>query len=311
MHAIDAIPIFLSLEVTADLVRQGLRAPWRNGVGVNDPPVLTLDVLDASNTSPIVIRVPPNSLTVSDTAIGVRTGRVFHVVVAGVTGNTAANKLDEKPLRCEAWIAVATSPTTLELYDLDPSTGDLVPSVGNGAYTGGGTVSKAFADGAILIGREHVNENSAPPRIVMVPATEEDLPAGTTSSFNAAAIAAGEVNRARLGPSFRAQRLWYETHIWGPTTVEMGASTFGRTQLMKEAMLRAAQVRASGAWGVKMADWRDQHPDAEQRTKFGHWLVFGLGLDVPITRDAVEFAPDPLVLNLGLSLSLTDNAEEA
>ena len=115
MHAIDAIPIFLSLEVTADLVRQGLRAPWRNGVGVNDPPVLTLDVLDASNTSPIVIRVPANSLTVSDTAIGVRSGRVFHVVVAGVTGNTAANKLDAKPLRCEAWIAVATSPTTLEL----------------------------------------------------------------------------------------------------------------------------------------------------------------------------------------------------
>lgn len=304
MHAIDAIPIFLSLDVTAALVKQGIRAPWKQGANVGDAAIYTLDVLDASNTTPIVITVPANSLTVSDSAIGVKTGRVFHVVVAGVLGNTAANKLDAKPLRSEAWIAVATSPTTLALYDLDPGTGELVPSVGNGAYTGGGTVSKALADGMIRKGREYVSEESAPPRVVMVPSTQDDLPAGTTSAFNAAAIADNEPDRVRLAPSFRAQRLWYEVHVWGPTVAGAHGTSFGPTQLIKEQLQRSAQTRASACWDIGRADWRDQHPDAEQRTKLGHYLVFTLGFPVPIPREAVEFAPADTVLDLTTTLVL-------
>jgi hypothetical protein len=311
IHPIDAIPPLLSLDVTAGLVKAGHRAAWRNGVAQGDPRVLTLDVLGASNTSPIVITVPANSLTVSDDAIGVRTGRHYHVVVADVGGLTAANKLDAKPQRNEAWVAVATSPTTLALYDIDASTGLLVASVGSGqsdgVYTSGGTVSKAFADGLIRVGREFVAEQTSPPQVVFVPAFVEDLPGNMTGAFSAAAFASGEPERQRLLGTFRGQRLWYEVHIWAG-----GGVGFGPALLIKEQIQRSCQARAAGCWQIGRANWEDQHPSAPQRTKLDHWLSFTLGIDVPIPRDAVEFAPDPTTAGLTMALQLqTETPEEA
>lgn len=306
MHPIDAIPPLLSLDVTAGLVKAGLRAPWKQGVAVGDSPTYTLAVLDASNTSPIVITVPANSLTVSDDAIGVKVGRIYHVVVAGVLGNTAANKLDPKPLRNEAWVAVALSATTLALYDIDESTGELVASTGNGAYTSGGTVSKAFLDGVIRVGREFVSENTAPPQVVFVPAFVEDLPGNMQGAFSAAAFASGEPDRQRLQGTFRGERLWYEVHVWA------GGATFGPAMLIKEQIERSCQGRAAGCWQIGRAKWTDQDPNELQRIKLAHWLSFTLGIDVPIPRDAVEFAPDPTVPGLAMKLQLNlETPEEA
>lgn len=305
-HPIDAIPPLLSLDITAGLVKAGLRAPWKNGVAQGDPQQFTLDVLDASNTSPIVITVPANSLTVSDDAIGVKVGRIYHVVIEGCLGNTAANKLDPKPQRNEAWVAIATSPTTLELWDLDESSGRLIASVGNGVYTSRGTVAKAFSDGLIRVGREFVSEQTAPPQVVFVPAFVEDLPGNMTGAFSAAAFASGEPDRQRLQGTFRGQRLWYEVHVWA-----QGAA-FGPAMLIKEQIERSCQARAPGCWTIGRTDWRDQHPDAPQRVKLDHWLSFTLGIDVPIPRDAVEFAPAPMQIGLTMSLQLqSETPEEA
>ena len=305
-HPIDAIPEKLSLEVCAALVKAGMRAPWRNGVNQGDPPVYTLDVLGASNTTPIVITVPPNSLTVSDAAIGVRApttgweGRIIHVVIAGVTGNTAANKLDEKPQRNEAWCGVVTSPTTIALYDLD-NTGALVPSVGNGAYTGGGTVSRALIDGRILVGRKHADgEHASPPRIVMVPASvaTEEPGLSTGGTYTQEALSAGERDAARVAPPLRTLVLTWEVHAWGTA-----GDAFGPTLLLVEALERAAYVKiGSSCWEAGRATWNDQHPDAPLRTAIGHWLVGTLTVRIPLTRTAVELAADDLDPLLTMSL---------
>lgn len=306
VYAIDALPELLSLEATADLVHQGLRAPWRNGVAQGDAQTFTLDVLDASNTSPIVITVPANSLTVDDTKIGVRAGALLHVVVAGVTGNTAANKLDEKTLRNEAWLAVVTSPTTLALYSLDNSTGELVASAGNGDYASGGTVSKAFLEGRILVGREHVNENSAPPRVVFVPMGIADAPSGGTSAMTAAAFSEGEYDRTRTSPPFRGEILWWEVHVWG-----VGERLFGPTHIVAQAIKRATQTRGSGTYEIGRAAWSDQDPDAPQRTKLGRNLVFQLGMRVPITRNpAVLLAPSSVAPDLTMFLQYGNGTPE-
>ncbi len=304
--AIDALPELLSLEVTADLVAQGLRAPWRNGVSVGDAQTFTLDVLDASNTSPIVITVPANSLTIDDDKIGVRAGvKVLHVVIAGVTGNTAANNLNEETLRNSAWYAVVTSPTTLALYDLDNNTGALVPSVGNGAYAGGGTVSKAFVEGAILVGREHVSENSSPPRIVMIPmAVQDEAPTGF-SAMTAAAFAEGERDRQRISPPIRTDLLWWEVHVWGG-----GGVRFGPTLALAQAVKRAAHLRGNGSYEIGRGDWLDQHPDAPQRLKVGRNFAFQLGLRTPITRAAVELAPADIEPDLTMYLRHAEGTPE-
>lgn len=315
--AIDYLPDLLSLDVTAGLVALDLRASWKAPANVGDAETYTLSVLDASNTSPIVITVAQGDLGVLDPRgpdpDHGYAGRVMHVVVAGVLGNTAANKLDAKTLRNEAWVAIALTPTTLALYDLDNSSGRLLASTGNGAYTGRGTVSKALVDGLILVGSEHIKEVSAAPRIVFVPKRTTYGPADARSSFTATAIADGEVDRERTDSTFRTVVWWYEVHVWGiapPGTTNRIQRSFGACELLHHQVLRSAQSRCSGVFDLGAGAWIDQHDNAPQRVKFGHELVFQLGLSAPITREPVELSPIGTTVDAILSLQLAGDTPE-
>ena len=93
-----------------------------HGSGYTSPPSITIAdstaVLDASNTSPIVITVAPGA-----------TLDVMSVTIAGVLGNTAANG--------QACAKVLTT-STFALY-MDG--GFTMPIAGNGAYVSGGTIT--------------------------------------------------------------------------------------------------------------------------------------------------------------------------
>jgi len=91
-----------------------------HGSGYVTPPTVsisdTVNLSSATNASPIVV-------TIADTT------DVTAVTISGVQGNTAANG---------QWCAKVLSGTTIALYADGAFT---VPSVGNGPYTGGGTVT--------------------------------------------------------------------------------------------------------------------------------------------------------------------------
>lgn len=305
MEPVEILPLLLSLDVTAGLVAQGARAPWRAGTNIGDAAVTTLQVLDASNTSPIIVTIPTNSLTVSDAAIGVRAGSVLHIVIAGVTGNTAANKVDPVTLRNEAWHAVVLTPTTLALYDLNPETGALVASTGNGAYAGGGTVSKALIDGLILLGREYIGETSAAPRIVMVPKGAMFGPPNASSPRTAVAIADGEPDREDIYRPLHTETILYDVHVWGA-----GGSTsqahFSPVQRMYRQVLRSAFSRCQGVYEATGSGlWIDQHEGAPQRLKYGHEFTFTLGLMSTITDLPPDLtAPEPLDLDATITLEI-------
>lgn len=312
--SVDVLPDLLSLDVTAGLVKQGRRARWNPGVTEGDMPTYTVPVLNASNTTPIVITLAAGAIG----AIAPREGRILHVVIAGVTGNTAANKLSVKEQRNEAWVAIVTSEegatqTTLALYDLDPSTGGLVPSVGNGAYVSGGTVSKALLDGAILVGKEYVTENTFAPRIVFVPLRTTYGPRDVTSSFTAAAIADGEVERERTMRSVATTVWWYEVHVWGiapPGAVELGKRSFGHTEALHHQVIRSAHARCKACYELGSGTWLDQVDGAPQRIKGGHELVFQLGLSAPVPDAALELSPDVLTVDTVLNLDIGDGSPE-
>lgn len=315
MEPIEVLPVFLSLDSTAGLVAQGLRAPWTGGVNAGDAAVYTLPVTGASNTSPIVITTTARLGGNSE----LRTGRVFHVVVAGVLGNTAANKLDAQTLRNEAWIAIVTSAegaatTTLALYDLDVSTGELVASTGNGAYTSGGTISKAYLDGQILIGQEYIGETSGAPRVVMVPKRCTYEPRSEASSWTVAAIADGEPDREELAPAIRTEWIWYETHVWGKgadtTASPASVQSFGVVQRMTHQLIRSAQNRCSGVFDLGNGVFLDQVEGAPQRLKYGHEYVFDIGLAVPVQRDAVEFAPEGTDMTATIQMQINGGEPE-
>jgi hypothetical protein len=312
--SVDVLPDLLSLDVTAGLVKQGRRARWNPGATEGDAPTYTVAVLDASNTTPIVITVAAGSIG----QIAPREGRILHVVIAGVTGNTAANKLSVKEQRNEAWVAIVTSEeddaqVTLALYDLDVSTGGLVASVGNGAYAGGGTVSKAMLDGRILVGKEYVTENSFAPKIVMVPLRTTYGPRDVTSSFTAAAIADEELDRERTARSVATTVWWYEVHVWGiapPGTVELGKRSFGYAEALHHQVISSAHARCKGCYELGSGTWIDQVDGAPQRIKGGHELVFQLGLSAPVPDEALELSPDEMTVDAVLSLDIGDGSPE-
>lgn len=308
--SVDNLPDLLSLDVTAGLVFQGLRAPWRQGSALGDSPVFTLNALGASNTSPIVLTVADGDLG----ALDPREGREIHIVVAGVTGNTAANKLDATNVRNEAWVGVITSPTTIALYDLDNSTGALVASAGNGAYAGGGTISKAFTDGRILLGHEHVEETSFPPRMIMVPKRCTFGPKATTTSYTAAAFTDGEPNRQRTEGSFRTVVWWYEVHIWGiawnATERARLRRSFGSCELLMAQLIRSAQDRCAGCYELGAGAWPDQHEGGPQRVKSGHEIIFQIGLSAPIPREPLLLSPADTTVDAVLSIQVAGGTPE-
>lgn len=308
--SVDTLPDLLSLDIVAGLVFQGLRAPWKQGANLGDVATFTLDVLDASNTTPIVLTVAAGDLG----ALAPREGRVVQIVVAGVTGNTAANKLDEKSQRNEAWVGVILSETTIALYDLDNSDGRLLPSVGNGVYAGGGTISKALTDGRVLTGFEHVSESSAAPRIIFVPKRFTFDAKATRTSYNAAAIADGEPNRQRTDGSFHTVVWWYEVHVWGVDLFadarERAKKSFGSCELMMKQVIRSAQERCAGCYELGAGAWPDQHEGGPMRVKFGHEMIFQIGLSAPITREPIGLSPVGTTLEAILSLSLAGGEPE-
>lgn len=83
----------------------------RMGDGVS---LASVAISNVSNTTPMVV---------TTAAHGIPVGDVDLVAITGVTGTTAANG---------TWIVLALSPTTLRLRE----------SVGNGAYAGGGTLTR-------------------------------------------------------------------------------------------------------------------------------------------------------------------------
>jgi hypothetical protein len=92
---------------TQAIAAYGTELRLSNGVPV------VIGILGATNATPIVLTTP---------AHGIAVGNVTWVTVTGVLGNTAANG---------TWVAEAVTATTLKLRG----------SVGNGAYTSGGSLS--------------------------------------------------------------------------------------------------------------------------------------------------------------------------
>ena len=250
MPGIGALVTLISLDVTNDLVGAGYVAE-------------TLPISDASNASPIVL------------ASSAPHGYVWpvNVVVAGATGNAAANGL---------WLAVPTDPTHLALYAVD-AFGVQTASVGSGAYTGGATVSLALKDGRILIGRQHVYEASSAPRIVFVPLKSKWMPKSVYTRTPASAVPSPEQQRQWANRSIYTEAVLFEVHVWGQATPpDPEGGDFDATQVLYQQVARSLQHQAPGSFELVDVDWTDQKATGSQLVRAGHEAVFGLVVNTPV-----------------------------
>ncbi len=118
----------VSLAAVIDFVRDGVTAcPVNSVVGQNGA------ITGATNATPIVVTSTGHGLVTGD-----------QVVIAGVLGNTGANSVPLNPAGLPSANAVAPVPSWT-VTKVDANTFSLNSSVGNGAYTSGGTWTRCVA----------------------------------------------------------------------------------------------------------------------------------------------------------------------
>jgi hypothetical protein len=275
--SVKALVALLSLHATTQLVAAGYTAPFYNAP--NAPTSLT--VTDATNATPIVVA--------TSVAHGVPS-RGAHVVVSGVVGNAAANNLDtEDGVTPNAWVAVPTDDTHLALYSVDTASGALTASTGSSPYSFGGTVQQAFTDGMFLLGRQHIFEQSTPPRIVFIPRSSGFGPKSVASRFTNAA--ADEIAREQAQRSIGTDKKTFEVHVWGAASAPDPDDDFDATEVLYQQVLRTTHLLASGVYAFGDGQWADQQPTASQNVKSGHEFVFTLSLATPVLDKLLERAP--------------------
>ena len=285
-----AIVRLLSLHMTTALVKASYTAPFALG---STP---SLSVTGVTNASPMVVTVAVDHLT--------RPGLPLHVVISGVLGCTAANNLAADGVTPQAWHAVAITSSTFALYTIDRASGVVTASTGNGAYTSGGTVSKAFTDGMVLLGSREIAPHSYPPRVVMIPRSFSFGPRDPASAANTAALV--EQQRQRRQRPLATDKTLFEVHCWGVTTLPAGLSDeqitaweasrdpdydIDATRELVHQVVRSAHFCATGVYEAQGGQWADQRESETQILRAGHVAVFGLVIDTPVLGELYTRAP--------------------
>lgn len=153
-------------------------------------------ITGATNATPIVVTV--------GTRLGFPVGQQIHAIVSGVGGNANANGT-----RVAVVVSQSASTTSLALYErADSEPSGLAPVAGSGAYTSGGTLVSAFPDGRVLLGPEHVADQTAPPRIVVVPRLSALRQANPVTSRPI------DLPKIMAAPPRYVDAITFDVHLW-------------------------------------------------------------------------------------------------
>ena len=210
-------------------------------------------------------------------------------IITGVGGNTNANNIDTNPLSetCglpAGTLAVPTGPTTLALYGQDPVYGNLIPLVGNGTYTSGGTITPALGDGSILIGRDTSKEQSSPPRIVLIPRGVLPLP----REASLPAIRRNLERRAEIQQRPIGTDVWtFDVHAWGQSQPPDAAYDFIAASALRDCVRVSLNALACGTSSADAGTWDDEKERSLQNIKAGHLLSFGITIKVPVLDNPI------------------------
>jgi hypothetical protein len=278
---LGSLVAILSLNMTATLVQDGVVHA-------------SLPITAATITTPIVISCP---------AHGCPLGRTIHGVVAGSTGMTEANGV---------WIATPASADTFTLTTLTPQ-GLPVNSVGVNAYGGGASLSYAFPDYQILLGRRNVALASAvaSPRIVFVPTDGRKWglePYGGVGSPASVPNVRGtaEQQSQTTQPQLETEFATFEVYITG-SAPDYGAgapspdySDFDATQAIAHALYATMfDTLTPSRVQVLHESWPSQERAAGSMTQRGQQMCIVVEIHQAVTKAALQYVP------IGTSLQIT------
>ena len=260
----------ISINLTSFLLTQGVATP------------ITLPITAATATTPI---------TVTSAAHGFPIQSKIHGYVSGVTGEIEANGW---------WILTPVDPNTFSLAGITAQ-GIISPSVGTNTYISGGSISFAFPEGQILLGRRHVQTAGAvvSPRIVMVPTN--GIPIGFQPYAGQGGIrndrGDAEQQAMKLEPQSGTDFTTFHVYFTaGANPPDPDFGDFNAVQALAWSFhticfqLFGGDGRGGG-FEVKAVDWPSQTEQAGSQSQRGqriHWVV---QFPQPITDPPKTFVP--------------------
>jgi hypothetical protein len=149
-----------------------------------------------------------------------------------------------------------------------------------------------LTDGGILIGRQHVLEQSRAPRIVFVPLTSTFGPRDTYNRSNLVGSPSAEMLLQWAQRSIHSEIVRFEIHVWGQATPpDPEGGDFDATQVLYQCVIQSVRANITGGYTLLPGVWADQTPSAAQLQKAGHEFVFGLEISTPVLDNLLSYAP--------------------
>jgi len=261
MSGISALVTLLSIDVCASLVAAGYAA------------APSVAVAGASNAAPVVLTTAaPHGFT----------GPV-HASIAGIVGTTSANG---------TFLAIPTTLSAMALYSVS-ATGVQAPVAGNASYISGGTVTLALTDGRILLGREHVMEQSSAPRIVFIPMASKFGVRTVYSRANVAGQPSAEILSQWQQRSIATDFKTFEIHCWGINPApESETADFDSTEVLYDQVIASTHKLTVGSYALGAGKWTDSQVSASQLYRSGREFVFSIEIGTPVLDILLPYAPN-------------------
>ena len=159
----------------------------------------------------------------------------------------------------------------------------------------------ALTDGKILIGRQHLFEQSSAPRIIFVPAGSRFAPRDPTSPARLDGSNLAEQQAQQLQRPIASEILIFEVHVWGQDTSATPPDPdldFDATQALYQQVMMSLHQLCEGCYKVSPGKWTSGTPQATQLIKAGQEFVFPLEIATPVLDELLAFAPSRLVVNV-------------
>jgi hypothetical protein len=169
-----------------------------------------------------------------------------------------------------------------------------------------------LADGKIVLGRQRIMEQSAPPRVIFVPLKSKFGP----RSFSTAAPINGNPTAELVTQwqerSIATDAVTFEAHCWGVSNVALAETDpdadFDATQVLYQALILSVHKLAVGRYKLLDGEWLDQAPSATQHVKYGHWYKFGIQLETPVLDVLLPLVTPVTTANPTTRIQLADGS---
>lgn len=154
----------------------------------------------------------------------------------------------------------------------------------------------ALTDGAVLFSRLHTNEQSAPPRIVVVP---RDPTFSLDCSWSSADRTGNSLDRktAVVQPPIATEEASFSVECWGQSVPANDAGDYDIARALAHAVIASLRRRAKG--NVQLG--KGKYVEKGERTRCGRTLTFDFTLQTPVQSTLQPYSATNLYAPAGVT----------